>query len=262
MNLNLRGKTALITGGSQGIGRACAEALAAERVRVAIVARDAQRLAETVEAIAVHKKRRVVPVAADMSTPEGVDAAVFEATQALGHIDILVNNAGAAPVGTIGDLDDVTWQEAFDLKVMGYVRSARAVMGGMRERGWGRIINIVGRGGHFPSATYIAGGAMNAALLNITQALAEECGADNVLVNAVNPTATDTNRWQTLVRQQARLTGKKSRDINAGAARAVPLGRIGQPEDIANMVTFLCSDQAGFVNGALVDVDGGQSRAL
>ena len=103
---------------------------------------------------------------------------------------------------------------------------------------------------------------MNAALLNITQALAEECGKDNILVNAVNPTATETGRWHGLVKQQAKITGNSEVEISLRAKQAVPLGRIGKPEDIANMVVFLCSDKAGFINGALVDIDGGQSRAL
>ena len=262
MDLGIEGRCALVTGGSQGIGRACAEALAAEHVSVAIVARDPDRLVETVEAISARNNGRIVPVAADLATAEGVAAAVDEATQALGRIDILVNNAGAAPLGRIDEIDDETWQSCFDLKVMGYVRCARAVLGGMREAGWGRIINIIGRGGHFPTAKYIAGGSMNAALLNFTQALAEEAGPDGVLVNGINPTATATARWSKLVEQRSQMTGETIEEITAVSASSVPLGRIGEPEDIASMVTFLCSEQASFVNGALIDVDGGQSRAL
>ena len=262
MDLGIEGRCALVTGGSQGIGRACAEALAAEHVSVAIVARDPDRLVETVEAISARNNGRIVPVAADLATAEGVAAAVDEATQALGRIDILVNNAGAAPLGRIDEIDDETWQSCFDLKVMGYVRCARAVLGGMREAGWGRIINIIGRGGHFPTAKYIAGGSMNAALLNFTQALAEEAGPDGVLVNGINPTATATARWSKLVEQRSQMTGETIEEITAVSAFSVPLGRIGEPEDIASMVTFLCSEQASFVNGALIDVDGGQSRAL
>jgi 3-oxoacyl-[acyl-carrier protein] reductase len=180
----------------------------------------------------------------------------------LGKIDILVNNAGSAPLGMIGDIDDDSWQSSFDLKLMGYVRCARTAMGPMRERRWGRIINVIGNGGHFPTAKYIAGGAINAAILNITQALAEECGPDNVLVNGVNPSATATDRWDTLVQQRTKMTGETVEQIMAASAAKVPLGRIGEPEDIANMVVFLCSERASFVNGALIEVDGGVSRAL
>jgi len=262
MEFGLKGRGALVTGGSQGIGRACAELLAAEGVDVAIAARDEARLRAVAEELSSNSAGRVVPVAGDLSKAADVGRIVAAATAALGKIDILVNNAGSAPLGRIGDVDDDTWQSCFDLKLMGYVRCARAVMGGMRERRWGRIINVIGNGGHFPKAQYIAGGAINAALLNITQALAEECGPDNVLVNGVNPSATATDRWNTLVRQRARMTGETVEQIMAASAARVPVGRIGLPEDIANMVVFLCSERAGFVNGALIEVDGGASRAL
>jgi 3-oxoacyl-[acyl-carrier protein] reductase len=262
MDLGLKGRTALVTGGSQGIGRACAELLAAEGVDVAMAARDEARLQAVAEELSSNSAGRVVPVAGDMSKAADVTNVVEAATDALGKIDILVNNAGSAPFGLIGDIDDETWQSCFDLKLMGYIRCARAVMGPMRERRWGRIINVIGNGGHFPTAKYIAGGAINAAILNITQALAEECGPDNVLVNGVNPTATATDRWDTLVQQRSRMTGQTVDQIMAESAAKVPVGRIGQPEDIANMVVFLCSERAGFVNGALIEVDGGVSRAL
>ena len=168
MELGLKGRTALVTGGSLGIGRACAEQLAAEGVHVAIAARDAARLQTVAEELASNSAGRVVPVAGDLSEADDVARVVDEATGALGQIDILVNNAGAAPLGLIGDIDDQTWQDCFDLKLMGYVRCARAVMGPMRARKWGRIINIIGNGGHFPTAKYIAGGAINAAIFNIT----------------------------------------------------------------------------------------------
>ncbi len=262
MDFGIKGRCALVTGGSRGIGRACAELLAAEGVDVAIAARDEARLQAVAEELSSNSAGRVVPIVGDMSKAADVTHAVAAATDALGKIDILVNNAGSAPLGLIGDIDDDTWQSCFDLKFMGYVRCARGVMGGMRERNWGRIINIIGNGGHFPTAKYIAGGAINAAILNITQALAEECGPDNVLVNGVNPSATATARWDALVQQRSRMTGETVDQIMAASAAKVPVGRIGQPEDIANMVVFLCSERASFVNGALIEVDGGVSRAL
>ncbi|NKB21548.1 MAG: SDR family oxidoreductase [Alphaproteobacteria bacterium] len=262
MELGITGRNALITGGSQGIGRACAEALADEGVNVVIVARDAERLAAAATEIASNRTGRVTPVSGDLTVAADVERVIAEAESALGQIDILVNNAGSAPMGMIGDIDDETWQASFDLKLMGYVRCSRAVMGAMRSRKWGRIVNVIGRGGHFPTAKYIAGGAINAAILNITQALAEECGPDNVLVNGVNPAATATDRWSALVQQQIKLTGKTEEEIMAASAASVPLGRIAEPEDVANMVTYLCSEKACFINGALIEVDGGVSRAL
>jgi NAD(P)-dependent dehydrogenase (short-subunit alcohol dehydrogenase family) len=262
MELGIMGRNALITGGSQGIGHACAEALADEGVNIVIVARDAERLVAAATKIASNRTGRVTPISGDLTVADDVERVVAEAVEALGQIDILVNNAGSAPLGRIGDLSDDVWQSSFDLKLMGYVRCSRAVMGAMRERKWGRIVNVIGRGGHFPTANYIAGGAINAAILNITQALAEECGPDNVLVNGVNPAATATERWDTLVQQRVASTGQTEAEVRAESASSVPLGRIGSPQDIANMVTYLCSEQASFVNGSLIDVDGGVSRAL
>lgn len=262
MDLGLKGRAALVTGGSLGIGRACAALLAEEGADVAITARDQGRLQSVAEELASNSAGRVVPVAGDLSKADDVTRVIDDATQALGQIDILVNNAGSAPLGLIGDIDDQTWQDCVDLKLMGYVRCSRAVMGPMRARKWGRIINVIGNAGHFPTAKYIAGGAINAAILNITQALAEECGPDNVLVNGVNPTATATDRWDALVRQRTQMTGETVEQIMAASASKVPVGRIGLPEDIANMVVFLCSEQTSFVNGALIEVDGGVSRAL
>ena len=262
MNFGIEGRKALVTGGSLGIGRACAEALVAEGVHVAIAARDEERLNAVADELAANSNVQVGAVVGDLSQAADVMHVIASATELLGQIDILVNNAGSAPLGTIGEIDDATWQSSFDLKLMGYVRCARAVMGPMRERRWGRIINVIGNGGHFPTAKYIAGGAINAAILNITQALAEECGPDNVLVNGVNPTATATDRWSQLVKQRMEMTGETEQEVYRASAARNPLGRIGEPEDIANMVTFLCSERANFVNGALIEVDGGVTRAL
>ncbi|MBT5049604.1 MAG: SDR family oxidoreductase [Rhodospirillaceae bacterium] len=262
MDLGIAGRKALVTGGSLGIGRACADLLVAEGVDVAIAARNEERLGAVASDIASGTNARVIPIAGDLSVASDTERVVAEAAEALGQIDILVNNAGSAPLGLIGDIDDASWQSSFDLKLMGYVRCARTVMPAMRARRWGRIINIIGNGGHFPTAKYIAGGAINAAILNITQALAEECGPDNVLVNGVNPTATATDRWAELVKQRVEMTGETEEQIYAQSAARNPLGRIGEPEDIANMVVFLCSERASFVNGALIEVDGGVSRAL
>ena len=262
MDLGIKGRNALITGGSQGIGRACAEALAEEGVNIVIVARDQGRLASAAEEISTNRTGYVTPITGDLTNVADIERIVAEAETTLGQIDILVNNAGSAPLGRIGDLTDDTWQACFDLKLMGYVRCSRAVLQSMCRRKWGRIINIIGRGGHFPTAKYIAGGAINAAILNITQALAEECGPHNVLVNGVNPAATATERWNTLVRQRMKITGQTEEEIREASAKNIPLGRIGAPEDIASMVAYLCSEKAGFVNGSLIDIDGGVSRAL
>lgn len=173
MDLNLAGKVAVVTGGSLGIGRAIAAELAAENADVVIVARDPDRVEAVAKLISEASGSRVIAFAGDMTRPGDIEKAMDLARRAFGRIDILVNNAGASPMGRISDTLDSVWEKSLNLKLMGYVRCARDVLPGMRERRWGRVINIIGRSGHQPRAAYMTGGAVNAALLNFTLALAK-----------------------------------------------------------------------------------------
>ena len=262
MDLNLTGKAAVVTGGSPGIGRAIAAELAAEHADVLIVARNAERLEATAQEISKQCGRRVVACAGDMTQPDDVGKVMAAARQAFGRIDILVNNAGASPMGRIADTPDSIWEKSLNLKLLGYVRCARDVLPGMRERRWGRIVNIIGRSGHQPRAAYMAGGAVNAALLNFTLALAEECAPDNVLVTGVNPGPVQTERWDSLIAQSAAIAGTGADAVNAAAIASVPLGRVGRPEEVSGMVAFLCSERASFMTGTCINIDGGGTRCI
>ncbi len=262
MELKLGGKVAVVTGGSLGIGRAIAEELAAEGVQVAIVARDAARLLSAAAEISGRGGGRVLACPGDMTRPADIETAMAAAHQALGPIDILVNNAGASPMGRIAETADAVWEKSLQLKLMGYVRCARAVLPGMRARRWGRVVNIIGRSGHQPRAAYLAGGAVNAALLNFTLALAEECAPDNVLVTGVNPGPVQTPRWDTLVAQGAAIAATDTGTAHAAALASVGLSRIGRPDDVSGMVAFLCSDRAAFITGTCIDIDGGGTRCI
>jgi 3-oxoacyl-[acyl-carrier protein] reductase len=142
------------------------------------------------------------------------------------------------------------------------MRCARNVLPEMRDRRWGRVINIIGRSGHQPRAAYMAGGAVNAALLNFTLALAEECAPDNVLVTGVNPGPVQTDRWDSLISQGAAIAGQDQGATNAAAIASVPLGRVGQPHEVSGIVAFLCSDRASFITGTCINVDGGGTRCI
>lgn len=262
MDLSLNGKVAVVTGGSLGIGRAIAAELAAEQADVVIVARNPEQLATTAREISQASGRRVIGFAGDMTQAADVDKAMEAARQAFGRIDILVNNAGASPMGRISDTPDGVWEKSLNLKLMGYVRCARNVLPGMRERRWGRVINIIGRSGHQPRAAYITGGAVNAALLNFTLALAEECATDNVLVTGVNPGPVQTARWDALLSQTAAIDNKAAGAVNAAAIASVPLGRVGLPEEVSGMVAFLCSERASFITGTCINIDGGGTRCI
>jgi 3-oxoacyl-[acyl-carrier protein] reductase len=255
MDLGLEGRTALITGASAGIGLAVAKALMDEGVAVAIVARGAERL----NAVAADLARigTAVAIPGDMSRADDVERACAAAVAALGRVDILVNNAGSAPAGRLARMGDEVFRDAIDLKLMGYVRTARLLTPAMRARRWGRVVNVIGRRGQVPGPDFVVGGSVNAALLNFTGALALDCASDNVLVNAVNPGPILTPRAGDLLRQKAADSGKSEDEVKKTVVSRVPLARYGTPEEVAAAVLFLCSEPAGYITGTALNVDGG-----
>lgn len=262
MDLNLGGRTALVTGGSQGIGRAIATELAGEGVAVAINARDADRLMAAADDIAADTGGRVAGFPGDMAKADDIEAVAAAAVKQLGPIDILINNAGSAPAGLLEQMPDQAWHDAIELKLMGYMRMARILVSDMRARKWGRVINIVGRLGHQPRGDNIIGSPVNAAVQNFTVALAAECAPDNVLVNAINPGPIRTPRHIQLTQQRAKARGISEDEAEKRALASVPVGRFGEPEDIAGIAAFLCSERAGFIAGAMINVDGGGTHRV
>jgi len=263
MDLLIKGRRALVTGASLGIGRAVAEELAREGCDVALIARTEETLRQAAAEIARVTNGQVVAIPADASEPEAIAQAVAGAVDALGGpIDILVNNAGSTPEDGIERIDFAKWQYSIALKQFGYARFAQAVLPAMRAQKWGRIVNVIGRSGHQPRPVYLAGGAVNAGLLSFTKALAEECAKDNVLVTGVNPGPIDTPRWQSLRETAARTRGVTAEQFDGRAIAGVPLGRLGTSEEIAAVVAFLCSGRASFVTGEIVNIDGGGTRCI
>jgi 3-oxoacyl-[acyl-carrier protein] reductase len=263
VDLGIKGRRALVTGASLGIGRAVAEELAREGCDVAMVARTADTLRQAADDIARTSGRRVVAVPADAADGEAVTRAVERAEVDLsGPIDILVNNAGSTPEDGIDRVDFAKWQYSVALKQFGYARFAQLVLPAMRAQKWGRIVNVIGRSGHQPRPMYLAGGAVNAGLLSFTKALAEDCAKDNVLVTGVNPGPIDTPRWQTLRDAAVRTHGVTGAQYDARAIASVPLGRLGTSEEVAGVVLFLCSERASFVTGEIINIDGGGTRCI
>jgi 3-oxoacyl-[acyl-carrier protein] reductase len=267
MDLQISGRKAVVTGGSLGIGHAVAAELAAHGVDVVVIARNGERLKSAAAAIQAgapggNEKARVIPIAADLSRGDEVERATRAARAALGRVDILVNNAGSSPASGLVDTPDSVWQSSFDLKLMGYVRCARAFIPEMAARKWGRVVNVIGLGGHQIVPRYVAGGAINAALLNVTKSLAKEYAVDGVTVNGVNPGPTETPRLQTLWAQRAKAAGTTVEEIAKRSIATVPMGRAGTAEEVAAMVVFLCSEQARYISGTLVDVDGAAASGL
>ena len=262
MDLGIRGRRALITGANRGIGLAVARALAAEGVDLVLVARSEDLLQRAAREISDTHGVRAFPVAADLSGLAGVTAAAAAGTTLLGGVDILVNNAGAIPAGKLDAIPDEDVVQAWNLKLLGYVRLARALLPGMRAQRWGRIVNVIGMAGKAPSAGYIWGGPANAALMNFTKGLALEAARDGVLVNAVNPGPIATERFVTMSAVRAKRAGLTIEEAMARSCADVPLGRVGRPQEVADVVVFLASERCTFVDGVVVPVAGGMNSAL
>ena len=262
MDLGLRGKAALVTGGSKGIGKAVARGLATEGARVAICARTKAELDATATELGRETSGEVVGVAGDLTREADVQRIVEAVVARFGRIDVLVNNAGAAPGGLLLDLTEADWEQALQLKFMGYVRCMKAVIPHMLRQGGGRIVNIVGNDGVKPIGIELTPSAANAADLAVTVALAEQYGRHNICINAINPGPVATERWDGLIGGIARIRQIPVADAQKRAEQSIPLGRICTPEEVANVAVFVASERASFMNGAVITLDGGQRKAL
>jgi 3-oxoacyl-[acyl-carrier protein] reductase len=262
MNLELTGRVAVVTGASKGIGRAIALGLAAEGARVVAVARDTGAIDKVVAEARDRGGRASLGISADLSQLSEVERVVATARRECGRIDVLVNNAGAIRGGAFLAIPDAQWIEDWNLKLLGYIRMARAVFPVMQGQGGGRIVNVVGAAARNPTAAYLTGGAANAALVNFTKGLADLGAESNILVTAVSPAATRTERWDSLMEQQAKASGKTVAEMRAAAEGPYKLGRIATPEDIADVVCFLASARASFITGICITVDGGATRGV
>jgi NAD(P)-dependent dehydrogenase (short-subunit alcohol dehydrogenase family) len=262
MDLGMAGKKAIVTGGSEGIGKAIALAFAREGVDVAICARRKEPLEQAAAEIAKATGRKIFPVPADLTKPADAENFVKKAHAALGRVDILVNNAGSAPGGLIEHLSEEEWASALQLKFMGYVRCMKHVLPIMQKQNKGRVVNVIGNDGVKVSYWEIAPGAANAAGQNLTLSLASQYGKDNISFVCVNPGPVRTERWTGLVKAMARDMNISYEEADKLAPSSIPLGRIAETEEVANLVTFLASDLAFFVNGTMIEIDGGQDKPL
>jgi len=254
MDLQLQDKHVLITGGSKGIGLACAQAFLQEGARVSLVSRDPRHLSQACETLA--DARRVHSHAADLRDADAALAALDAAEATFGPVQVLVNSAGAARRTPASELTPQAWQDAMQAKYFSYIHMIDPCIKRMAQRGDGSIVNVIGNGGKVASPIHLPGGAANAALMLVSAGLAAAYGPQGVRVNAVNPGLTLTQRLQEGMAADARLQGIDTEEALRRAVARVPLGRLAEPEEIARTVVFLASEAASYVTGVCMSMDG------
>jgi NAD(P)-dependent dehydrogenase (short-subunit alcohol dehydrogenase family) len=262
MDLGLSGKACAVTGASRGIGREVARRLSGEGADVLLVARSEESLAEA----AAECAGRALVLSLDVTRPDAGERIVGAAEEAFGRLDVLVNNAGAARWRPLDAVPDSDWQEAWELNVMAPLRAMRAAVPPMRERGWGRIVNVCSTAGKRPSAMMPEYSVAKAAELSLSRLFADLCAADGVLVNAVCPGPTRSELWMAaggLLDQSREAAGQATRDEALDAAGSKrPIGRLAEVAEIADAIVFLCSERASYVAGAAWSVDGGTVQVI
>lgn len=260
MDLGLQGKHVLVTGGTRGIGLACARLYLQEGARVTLCGRSAASRDAALAALA-----GAGPVSAHLADVRDAAAAqaLVEAVESReGPVDVLVNCAGAAARRPYAELDPAAWKAAFDAKFHAYVNVIDPLVKRMAQRGSGAIVNVIGMGGKFPKPTHLAGGSANAALMLATAGLALAYAPHGIRVNAVNPSLTVTERLQEGLAAEARLHGTSEEEALRQASASMPLRRLATPEEVADVVVYLSSARASYVSGAIVNVDGAAGAAV
>ena len=256
MSRQFKDKVVVISGGSRGIGKGIAEAFAREGAQVVLAAMTAANLNRTAKEIAATGALKPLTVAADLRTPEGCEKVFATVKRRLKRCDILVNSAGATKAGNILANDEATWQDGFALKFFGCVRLCK-LFWPMLVESQGHVVNIVGGAARTPSADFLIGGSVNAAMSNFTKGLADQGKKDGVSVNAILPGMTETDRVKSLFEQHAKASGKTPAQVRDERIRNEGLKRLGQPSDTAELALFLCSPAGSHIQGTAIAVDGG-----
>jgi 3-oxoacyl-[acyl-carrier protein] reductase len=255
MDLGLGGRVCVVTGSTGGIGKETARLLAAEGAQVVVAGRDPDRAEQVRDEVGA-----ALALAADLAEPGGPEAVIEEATTALGRVDVLVNNVGLAYQTSFEELGDEQWNELWQLNVMSYVRAIRAAVPGMCERGFGVIVNVSSTSAKRPSLSMPNYSVTKAAVLSLSRLVADAYAKDGIRCNAVTPGPTATEAWLGdggLADQQAARSGKTREEVLEAVGAGRPLGRLAEPDEIAAVIAFLCSDRSSFVTGAAWSADGG-----
>jgi NAD(P)-dependent dehydrogenase (short-subunit alcohol dehydrogenase family) len=262
MELGLQNRKAIISGANRGIGRTIALAFAQEGMNVALLGRNEKACAELASEIAQGGGVKAVAVRMDLEQPETIDPAVEKAVATLGGVDVLVNCAGGAYRGRLAEIPDEMWERYFKVKPLGLIRMTRAAFPHLKKSDQGRVINISGTRGREPEAHSTMSGPINFGTLSVTKALANEFGPFGITVNAIAPGSTRTRRWDELVSITARERNSSEKEAEAHLLREVPLGKVIEPEDVADLAVFLASARSRLISGTAINVDGGRTRSI
>ena len=262
MDLGLKGRVALVTGASKGLGKAIALAFAREGATVVIAARTSTTLETTAEEIRAATGAKIIPIAADVSAPGAAATLVAHARAHAGEIDILLANAGGPPSTTFATSTDAQYLAAIEQNLMGSIRLAHATVPGMQARKWGRVLFLTSMAAKTPLPGLLLSNTARAGLLGFAKTLANEVAKDNVLVNTLLTGHFDTDRARELAQMRAERTGVPVAQLLASRMAEIPLGRSGRPDEMADVAVFLASERASFVTGVALQVDGGQVASL
>ncbi len=262
MDLGLQGKVALVSGASQGMGRAIALGLSREGARVGICARGEPQLEATAHAIRRETGRDVLAVVADMSRGEDVRKFVARGVEEFGRLDVVITNAGGPPPGEFMAFSDEDWERAFQLSFLSAARLAREAIPHMRKAGGGRIINITSYSVKEPIPGLVLSNAIRSGVVGLAKSLSRELAGDNILVNNVCPGRIDTERHRKLNEARAERLKRSVEEISGQMKAEIPLGRYGSPEEVADLVIFLASERATYITGTTIQIDGGLVRTV
>ena len=255
----LKDKVALITGASRGIGRGIAGIFGKNGCSVAFTYNNNKVMADSLKKELSQLNIKVKSYKSDASNFNDSQKLVDEVLKDFGSLDILVNNVGASPSRNFLYMTDEDWQELHELNLLSAVRCTRAFLPAMRENKWGRVVMISSSAGKYPNAALIDYGATKAAMISISKSLAKKYGSDGVLINSVLPGLIHTAMWERAATEIAEATGGKMEDVIKANGSSVPVGRYGTSEEVASLVTFLCSEAASYISGTSIEVDGGQA---
>ena len=261
VDLGLKDRVAIVAASSKGIGKAVADGFAAEGARLTMFSRDQASIDAASEAVRASTGAEVMALAADVTNPSDIQRVVDETLNRWGRIDVLFNNAGGPPPGQFDAFDDAAWQRAFELNLLSTVRLYRAVLPSMRQRGWGRILSLMSSSVKQPIENLLLSNGIRPGVVGLSKSLSNEVAKDGITVNVIAPGRISTERIEHTDRANAERTGKSLEEVRAASLAAIPMGRMGTPQELANVAVFLCSEQASYLTGQLILVDGGSTKA-